>query len=353
MKEEIRRAYDAVQPDEAVYDRILAGVKQAKPRKSGAVLRRVVGAAACIAILAGLSAVAVAAYHRWMLPEPETYTPDPENGAFYIHETVEYTSIPETVPDGAFLAKAAQVLEQVGLTDVDQSRMTVTRQEHLFWAREEVEVLYAQDEQHTSLRFDAETGYLLHLDSIDWIDNAQGASCENIEQAIALAEDYYAKLPVPQGYEYTDCTEYDEQYWSLEFCRNLGDGLYNAYEMVRIGLNPVSGRLTGVNVFYVPLLDDHEPGDEPLTQAQAEEIVRSSGKLNLTDRELTKAEIAVVLPNWFFTDSAGDLANARASDVTRLAWRLVYENPGSEFADIVEIHVDLYTGEILGGEMTK
>lgn len=318
--------------------------------------------AACVAGFAALTVSGYAAIQKWTLPKPESYTPDTENGIYSVHGTETYTQIPTDDPvqsadgssltDGYFLEKSAEVLALIGLDDVDKSRMTVARQEHLFWAREEVEVTFTEDENCTGVKFDAQSGYLLGLSSFDWIGRPEGTACATRDEAVALAEDYYRKLPVPQGYVYTGCTEYDAQYWSIEFCRMVEENLYNAYEMVRIGINHVSGRLTGVNVFYVPLLDDHEPEDEPLTQAQAEQIAAECANLKLDGRILRSAEIQVVLPNWMFADGAEDIANAKASSVTRLGWCLIYENPDSLYADEVHIYVDLYTGEILGGDLT-
>lgn len=67
--------------------------------------------------------------------------------------------------------------------------------------------------------------------------------------------------------------------------------------------------------------------------------------------ELIKVEVVIGLPNWNFTEYQTD-ANRRASNVTRWAWQLTYERPNSEFADVVTLLVDCYTGEILGGDST-
>ena len=152
----------------------------------------------------------------------------------------------------------------------------------------------------------------------------------------------------------THVEKYDEQYWSYEYCREVEPGVFNQYEMVRVAINPVSGRLTGCTVFYVPLLDDHEPGQERISQQDAEQTVQSSLPELLDGMTLTKAEVMIALPNWNYTEYQ-DNPNRRASDVTRWAWTLTYEtlSSDSEFADTVILFVDCYTGEILGGDATK
>ena len=316
-------------------------------------LRQAVLIAACLALIAAISGVGYAAYQKWSLPKPETYEPG-EMGNLDIHSETDYTAdaigtAEETEPltDEYFISKAVEILNTVGLTEVDTDAMTVSRQEHMYWDREEAEVRFAEAEPATSVTFDAGSGQFLNLTGIEWSEE-EGQACETKEEAEAVAKEYYELLPVPQGYVLQSCTEYDEQYWSFDFCREVLEGIYSSYETVRIGINPKTGKLNLCNVFYVPLLDDHEPGEEPLTQTEAEAI--ASDRLDLTKRTLQKAEIGVVLPNWFFTEHAG--INHKASKVTRLGWVLTYENTDSEFADIVTINIDYYTGEILGGDMT-
>lgn len=359
IREKIKNAYDAVQPDAAAADTMLQSIRaQAaarKPQKKRPV-RTLVLIAAIVAALALLGTAGYGAYQRWHLPEPETY-PFNENGAWDVHETAKVTM--ETFPDSDaaeplsdeyFAARAKEVLALVGQEGRVSSELTITRQEHLWWAREEVEVTFEDPElTPVSVTFDAEDGTLLGLSGFEWAK--EGAQpCASKEEAEALAAQYYEALPVPQGYVLRSCTEYDEAYWSFDFCRDVGGGIYSYYEDVRIAIDPQLGTLNGCVVFYVPLLDDHEPGDVPLTQEQAEQVAAQT--LDLSRYTLKSAEVAVVLPNWLFTDKLPTEAEARASKVTRLGWSLVYEDLSSEFADEIWINIDYYTGEILGGDMT-
>ena len=128
-------------------------------------------------------------------------------------------------------------------------------------------------------------------------------------------------------------------------------GVFNQYEMVRVAINPVSGRLTGCVVFYVPLLDDHEPGQERISQEQAEQIAQSLQPELLDGMTLVRANQSIGLPNWNYTEYAG-VPNRRASQVSRWVWALHYERPNSEFTEQVVLLVDCYTGELLGGDTT-
>ena len=104
-------------------------------------------------------------------------------------------------------------------------------------------------------------------------------------------------------------------------------------------------------MFYVPLLDDHEPGDQPLSQVEAETAAKACTEISLDGYVLRSADQTVCLPNWNYTGQ--EAIHAKASSVTRLCWYLKYERPDSEFADVICLMVDLYTGEILGGDATR
>lgn len=358
MKDEkICRAYDTIGPDQQVQERILAAIEEkvefSAARPSG---RRLLLIAAAVALLASLAAGGYAAYQAWRLPEPQGYELDPENGVYsvqteavYQREALETTQPQEdqTLDDGDFMAQAVRVLEAIGLTDVDTSVMRVVRQENLAYGREEARVYFENDLVNTSVKFDASFGHLLSITSIDWVDDGQTTDRSPEE----LAQYYYENLPVQQGYTRMEEPErYDEQYWSYSFCREVEPGLYSYYEMVRISVNPMSGRLVGCNVFYFPLLDDHGQGDVPLTQEEAEDAAWSVEALDLSGYTLESAQVEVVLPNWMFTEYMD--GNLQYSDVSRLAWVLRYCNEASEFADEKWIYIDCYTGELLGGDTT-
>lgn len=353
----IVEAYDRCQPSDAVRERILTRVTAKKRPKTTA--RRLVLAAACVILLAALTTTGFALYEKWHLPAPEIYEPG-NQGVRDVHETVVYDSqavetlAPTPTEDNAltdadFIRMAAELLETVGLTDVNTETMTVAHQTALNYGREEVEVHFSDDRWKTSVRYHAETGALLSFSSIDFDKELTGSDATE-DSAEALAEHYYALLPVPQGYVMTDCTQYDEQYWSFDFCRMVEPEVYNAYEMVRIAVNPQSGRLTGCNVFCFPLLDDHAPNDVALTQEEAERIAETVDAIGTRHENLTSAKIEIVLPNWWYTEY--DPLNAKYSEVSRYAWVLHYTDDDGEFETQTMVYVDLYTGEILGGDTT-
>lgn len=390
MKNEIQKAYQKAAPERGelvrMYERVLDraeaapehGVRHTRP------LRRLTLAAAVVAMATLLASVGYAAYQRWTLPAPTTYEPG-EGGIYREHgrndyqlstlESTETAAVrpgaepeteapePETKPgtteptqtepltDEALIRKGLALLTRVGMLDVQPEQLTVVRQENLFWGREEAELSLDRGELKITVTYNAETGKFLGLHGADW--QLEGSTaCDTEAEAAALAQRFYEALPVEQGYIMTQVEQYDEQYWSYDFCREVEPGVFNHYEMVRVAINPVSGRLTGCVVFYVPLLDDHEPGQERISQEQAEQIAQNSLPELLEGMELVRAEQAIGLPNWNYTEYAGS-PNRRASQVSRWAWALHYERPNSKFTEQLVLLVDCYTGEILGGDSTK
>jgi len=380
MKDKIQNAYRKAAPDQAgtvrIYEKILNRANAAETERttgrSASFPRRLAVAAAVVAAVVLMASVGYAAYQHWFLPAPETYEPG-NNGIYQEHDRKDYNLAeldsrgatdpkPENgteetdshiiVPltDEAFIYKGLDILTQVGMLDVRPEQLTVIRQENLYWGREEAEVAFDQGEVQTSVKFDAATGRFLGMHGIDW--QLEDTSCSTDADAAKLAQRFYEALPVEQGYALTHVEKYDGQYWSYEYCREVEPGIFNQYEMVRVAINPVSGRLTGCTVFYVPLLDDHAPGQERITQEQAEQTVLDNIPKEVEGMNMTQAETRIVFPNWIYTEY-GSLPNRRASEVTRWAWVLVYEKENSEFTEQIRVYVDCYTGEILGGDATK
>ena len=358
MKDErIVEAFDKAAPSGATVERMFAKIQEKTAGSEAESARptrirfgRAVLIAACVAAIAALSVTGYAAYKRWTLPAPETY-PESENGIYRDLGSADH-SAPEQggeyapLSDEQFILTARSLLETLGVPEVSSERMTVHRQENMYWARQEAEVRFERGDASVSVRFNAETGEFLGFNDLEEIEVAPtGLDAE------AAARAYYAKLPVAQGYALTASESYDAHFRSFDFCREVQPGLYSAYEAVRVAVDPTNGRLVGCTVFCVPLLDDHAEGEQPLSAEAADAIARASGALKGESYELISSELAVGLPNWHFTEN--DTANARASRVTRLCRKMIYERQNEDFADKVEVMVDLYTGEILGGDVRK
>lgn len=375
---DIKAAYDKAAPAPETEARIWARVVRAaeEPEERSAkrrpVLRRVLLAAACVALVAALAGFGYAAYEKWRLPEPQTYTPDPEGYNVQVHtehtytpgtaapslpdstdpdETASAVTEPEPLSDEFFLLRAKEILAQAGIDANEDATVTVRRQKHLYWDREEVEVSWPHEGLPYSVTFDAENGVFIGMAGIDWVLDDVSA-CQTQAEADALARRYYESLPVEQGYVMAGCEKYDEQFWSYDFCREVEPGLYSWYECVRIAINPVSGGLELCRVFYVPLLDDHEPGDVPLTEEEAVDVLRANG-FDPDSWDTVTVEKSVGLPNWTFTSQ--ESSNLQASAVSRLCWTVVLfrdEDETTPFSTRTQVLVDCYTGEILGGDTT-
>ena len=223
------------------------------------------------------------------------------------------------------------------------------RQTALLYDREEAEVFFTQDVSNTSVKFHAGTGAFLQLSSFGNGDAPDTPVCTTEEDAEALAQSYYENLPVQQGYALSRIEKYDEELWSFCFSRQVTQTLFNPYEEVRVVVDLTTGRLVLCNVFFFPLLDNHEADDVPLTQEQAIEAAKEQSGMEMEGFELKQAEVCCVLPNWFYTEGVWS-ADVRYAEVSRLAWVLTYEDNGSEIVSQNIFYVDYYTGELIGGD---
>lgn len=374
MRARIVSAYEKAAPSAEAEGRIwtalAAEAARAEDRqvRRHPLLRRALLTAACVALAAVLVGAGYAAYEKWKLPEPVPYQPDPEHGNVRVHTEQRYSvplqteattpdesavppEEPESLSDLDFIEKARSILNRAGIVGPGTGEAAVRRQTHLYWNREEAEVSWSLDGTPYSVTFDAQTGVFIGMSGIEWV-LSDTAACQTQAEADALALRYYESLPVEQGYVMRSCEKYDEQYWSYDFCREVEPGLYSWYECVRIAVNPVSGALEGCRVFYVPLLDDHEEGDLPLTEVEALEAIRSVG-FDPEGWDTVTVEKTVGLPNWNFTDQM--IVDAQAPAVSRLCWSVqlsVGPDEDTPFSTETHILVDYYTGEILGGDTT-
>lgn len=335
----ITEAYDGIRPPQETFDAVLSRVIEQTPKKRRP-LRKALLTAACVALVAALGAGGFAAIQRWSQPGIQ-YSENHASGTQSLtNSPAENTHVSEQnelLPDEYFVDRAVELVKQLGKDDVDTGSTSVTRQRDESYDREEVTVAFPGSENGVELTFHAHSGDFLRLSDLDF----DGSGMDFTYGPEELAKKYYALLPVPQDYQITYWTTYGEMIYSYDFCREVMDGVFSAYECVRIGVNPVSGKLCMVNVFNVPLLDDHKPGDEPITQAQAEEVAHEDRPLE--DYALKSAEVEVVWPN----NSTDPVRR-----FTRLAWVLTYDGPSEEFADEVRIYVDYYTGKLLGSDAT-
>ena len=370
----IIESYRRAAPDDRTREQILRRVLSSTAASPGErtmhmkrrnMTRVALTAAIIAACMTALGIGGYAAVQSWSLPDP-TPMPAGHEGNYDIHQTSDYgeealrteseTNQPEdeeTLSDVWFIREAVSILNAVGLADVSTEEMSVIRQNNLPYNREEAEVVFTSGEVETSVTFRADNGRLQCISSIDGFEELAEAAVGNDKEAEACARRYMEKLPVPQDYKLSHIEKYDACYWTLDFSREIEPGVFNVYETVRISVNPQNGRLTGLTVFNFPLIDDHDENDVALTLEEALKIGAEAvfGTDAWEDTfTVSKAEVGIVLPNWVWTDNMA--VDARYAENTRYAWDIRFVNPNSECADECMVWVDLYTGEVLGGDRT-
>lgn len=320
--------------------------------------RRMFPKVAAVAAATALLSMGVwAGYQRWHMPDaPETYHGDSvmirEAHTYPLPREHEATE-PEALSDQWFLAQAVEIIALVDKANPDEGCATVTRQTNQLWSREEVNVSFRSGTDSRDVTFDAESGYLIGVSAFDPV-LADGTPMDEAE-ALSIAQGYYDALPYARGYEFRHVEKFDDQSWMYSFDRPIAvtlwgetQTLHSAYEEVRIIIDPCTGAFQDSNCFYVPLLDDHQPEDAPLTRDEAQAIAEQSVSFAQSlDQYQVTAELGVALPQPSFPQ-----ANSRYYSITRLAWSFRYDGEIDGFANCYQVSVDLYTGEILSVDTT-
>ena len=413
------------------------GIKEkfyAKTKNRKKVPKRVLILAATL-LIASISAFA--GRNLWHVTNPGTYEGDylkvEETKHISFDESINDPTVNESVASAAnpdesqasdetqvfddryFLAQTARTVQilSCGKNDLNGRDMTIRYQTNEIYERAEAEVSFQLEEKPVNVRFDRESGYLIGISY--W----PGEAIEDKEQmsesdVVFTAMDWYEKLHFPQGYLYNNLTKMDDHMWFLDFSRQVeieveGEklSLSNPYETVRLGIDPCNGALVLANVFYIPLLDDHEEDMKVLTKEEAMRIaIWYYGKLRAyTDAEIKGllahaenaeenlknitifADVCIALPRYESlmdpagasvlkeTNAAGaeetdagsteetdntvtvrtndKMLSYRNSKVSRLAWKVYFEKVNNLFTDRCDIAVDLYTGEVIAVESTK
>ena len=354
-----------------------AAAPAARPaRRRKRTLFVLIAAAAIVAV----SVTAGASYQKWSLPEPKTYTgsmysQQGETSAYAMNSVASMT--PEETPplsDEAFIQAGCALFEAVGVPVTDVDAVTVTRLFHQGYNRQEAVVAYGSS--IITATFNAVTGDLINASRFVY-DTA--GSPLTADESAACATQFYEALPVPQGYELCAAESFDTDIQTFHFERRTPLGILSPYEAVKVTINPETGAFISCNVFSTKLLDDHAPDDQPLTETEAIQIgARYMETLDPTHRyTLIETELRVEAPNYLYVDDihAAETSSTpfvsgsesvigttpdpdthlskRYADVTRYVYALKYLGPTELFRDEMELHIDLYTGELLGGHALR
>ena len=331
------------------------------------------------AVIALFSCAGVLAAQRWSRPRAEKYQGEivKVQGETAYSRDEDGTYTPDTPPEQAqpetgmteqqALMRALEVLDTLGCAAQEDS-LTVARETNEYWSREQLRVCFqTQEGTQAEVTFDAQSGYLIGVSNFGTVQD--GGAPMDEASIVAAAEGYYQALPYPQGYVFAGITKFDDAAWMVLFDREVrvtvgGETvtLTNDYEQVRITLDPRDGGFLLSNCFYVPLLDDHAEGDLPVSRHQAGELARQKMPDGGADWAVT-VRLGIVHPNDFYDEPSGEVGHSRAYDVTRLAWIVHAERDwvarddetgeALSWHDEQMVYVDLYTGQLLGGDCTE
>ena len=334
---------DLPMPEDRPLDiRQLARIRERFHRKTGRRRRVRPALLLAAALVAALALTAGGVYLKWTLPQPQPLEGDWRT---VTEERRPSAEEPLSPTDEQLCAEAARLLRSFGLSDEPGEATAVRSVTDHYYQRELKEVVFPAG----TVTFAAKDGALVSISPATF--ETEGPRRFDAEQdAAQKAREYYLRLPVQQGYQLVSMYRMDDDLWEAYFSLEAAAGIYSDYEAVKMYLSANDGRFLSCTVFHIPLLDDHLETDVPLTREEAVSIALEVPAVS--GMEFLEAEQAVVLPNYFY-EIGGQQTFYRPADVTRLAWVVTLETPDSDFITRSKVFVDLYTGEVLGGDATK
>jgi len=340
---------DTVSPikfDSSKNIRIKAGVPK-KQRK--AVTVRVLLA---VAVMAVISIACYAAIESWRLPPPKDIGDVPP-----VIEIPDDKTNGEDAADGDvdidFIGIAESILDTIG---IDRNGLVpkITMEYATQYSRNQARVSFGD----INITLDAQDGTLI---SGELLKESSDGEPVSEDQSLTSAKEFYEKMPFAKGYVYHGVNPVSREYKLYSFIRAYDieingqvEHIVNPYEEVRITVNTVSGKVESWNSFYFPLLDDHKESDVPVSKETAVRLALE--RLKIMDGYEISAEPEIVLPNYIYSDYRNEddgYKNYAYPSVTRLAWTVVFSKDNELFKDRKKVYVDLYTGEILGGDQMK
>jgi hypothetical protein len=140
------------------------------------------------------------------------------------------------------------------------------------------------------------------------------------------------------NYKLVSSNAFDDNYWNLDWERNIGNGILNPHDSLKVTVNRHDYSIAAYNRFNMtpnttqPIISE----SEALTAAQP--VLNTISNVNSKTLSLT-----VTRPNYFWNDGGP----YKTADFARLAYKISVNN------DAFKIYIDAVTGENLGGSISK
>jgi hypothetical protein len=140
------------------------------------------------------------------------------------------------------------------------------------------------------------------------------------------------------SYKLVSSEAYDDSYWQLDWEKDLGNGVLNPYDALKVGVNRNDNSVAVYNRFNMT------PNTTQPVISESEALTAAKPVLDTISNVQNKVvSLTVTRPNYFWNDGGP----YKTADIARLAYQISVNNGA------FLIYIDAVTGENLGGDESQ
>lgn len=169
-------------------------------------------------------------------------------------------------------------------------------------------------------------------------DETESAEKVSNEVSKAMITTIKTNSGLKDGYKLVDSQAFDDDYWQLEWQKDIGNGILNPYDSLKVVIDRSDNTVVVYNRFKTILETTEAVISEKEALSAAKPVLDA-----ISDAGKTSISLTVTRPNHFWNEGGPYKADNAA--------RLAYEIKAAD--GTYTIYIDAVTGENLGGDQTE
>ena len=240
------------------------------------------------------------------------------------------------------------LLKELKVEGFDSEEATIVKEFDSSRSREVIKIEFMAETSCPTFTYD-QYGNFLSVTGMSGIYTAE-QEVYTKEQLLEMAECYYKILPIKQHYQLSNYS-LEDGYLEVNYYATAKDGTCNPFEGVRLLICEKNGSLSVGTIFQSSLVEEDGIG---LSENEAIIIAEKSLSEIQSDFEdfiLDESKKDIVQPNYLYTKYENVALDADGITNSRWAWVFRYTKSNSSgVSKKIGIYIDLFTGEVIGGE---